>query len=428
MDHLDVLRRLAHSIRLRRSERAAMQAAVHTFMVSHPFQANPTAAAKSAGVHSYFFPLRTMPIVAIIAALVLSAGGGAALAAEAALPGDFLYPLKVHVNEEVMAKFNLSAEAKAAFETDLAERRLTEAQRLTAMGRINTAIRDELFTSFREHLVESTTVAETVTDVNASAQLKANIHTMLTAHAAALQEVSASVNNGALSAQIDEILREVHANAFVYSGTGIQLPGMPAQAAQIMINVAEKQIEKTEDRLDDADVSADVETAARAHLALAVTGLAEAKTALGAGNNADAFAKAKAAHRQAIEAKIALYTGSIFDRDDDDDEDDDDSSSSHSSTGSTQSSTAQSSVRSISSSSVMSSSVMSSQTSLASSSHSSDGDESDDDDDNNRNNGNGNNRDDDDDNDRLGDEIRKKVDDQIKDMKKRMKDRFDFDD
>src|SRR3989344_1286492 len=342
MDHLDVFRRLASKIRLQRSEREAMQAALRTFMVRNPLELHLKAVTKGSAVHTYSFPLRTMPIVAIIAALVLSAGGGAALAAEAALPGDFLYPLKVHVNEEVMAKFNLSAEAKAAFETDLAERRITEVQQLTAMGRINTAIRDELFTSFREHLVESTTVAETVTDANASAKLKASIHTMLTAHAAALQEVSASVNNGALSAQIDEILREVHANAFVYSGTGIQLPGMPAQAAQIMINVAEKQIEKTEDRIDDADASADVEADARTHLALAVTGLAEAKTALGAGNNADAFAKAKAAHRHAIEAKITLHTGSIFDRDDDDedndddDDDDNDSSSSRSSTNSTQ--------------------------------------------------------------------------------------------
>ncbi|HLD63838.1 MAG TPA: hypothetical protein VI913_02995, partial [Candidatus Peribacteraceae bacterium] len=276
-----------------------------------------------------------------------------------------------------------------------------------------------------------TTVAETVTDANASAKLKASIHTMLTAHAAALQEVSASVNNGALSAQIDEILREVHANAFVYTGTGIQLPGMPAQAAQIMINVAEKQIEKTEDRIDDADASADVEADARTHLALAVTGLAEAKTALGAGNNADAFAKAKAAHRRAIEAKITLHTGSIFDRDDDDedndddDDDDNDSSSSRSSTNSTQSSTSHSSISSVSSSSVMSSSVLSSLSSLSSSSHSSDDDEGDDDDDddNNNRNGNGNN-----DNDRLGEEIRRNVKDQIDDMKKRLKDRFDVDD
>ena len=419
-----------------------MQAALRTFMVNNPVPARTyqfgtggelhlKAVTKGSAVHTYSFPLRTMPLFALIAALVLSAGGGAALAAEAALPGDFLYPLKVHVNEEVMAKFNLSAEAKAAFETDLAERRITEVQQLTAMGRINTAIRDELFTSFREHLVESTTVAETVTDVNASAKLKSNIHMMLSAHAAALQEVSASVKNGPLSAQIDEILREVHANAFVYTGTGIQLPGMPAQAAQIMINVAEKQIEKTEDRIDDADASADVEADARTHLALAVTGLAEAKTALGAGNNADAFAKAKAAHRRAIEAKITLHTGSIFDRDDDDedndddDDDDNDSSSSRSSTNSTQSSTSHSSISSVSSSSVMSSSVLSSLSSLSSSSHSSDDDEGDDDDDddNNNRNGNGNN-----DNDRLGEEIRRNVKDQIDDMKKRLKDRFDVDD
>ncbi|MBX4191879.1 hypothetical protein KW798_00085 [Candidatus Parcubacteria bacterium] len=44
-----------------------------------------------------------MPFIAIFAAIVIGLGGSVSLAAERSQPGDTLYPVKTHVNDEVRA-------------------------------------------------------------------------------------------------------------------------------------------------------------------------------------------------------------------------------------------------------------------------------------------------------------------------------------
>src|SRR3989344_4462111 len=49
---------------------------------------------------TWFKPNKPMSIFAAIALAVLLGGGGTAIAAQAALPGVVLYPVKVNINEE----------------------------------------------------------------------------------------------------------------------------------------------------------------------------------------------------------------------------------------------------------------------------------------------------------------------------------------
>ena len=65
-----------------------------------------------------------MPIILILA--LMFGGGGISYAAEGAVPGDALYPIKVSVNEEVRDLVAFSPEAKADWETRRLERRLAE--------------------------------------------------------------------------------------------------------------------------------------------------------------------------------------------------------------------------------------------------------------------------------------------------------------
>ena len=73
-----------------------------------------------------FLQFKFMPIFLIVTLLV-SAGGGVSIAAEGALPGDGLYPVKISINEKVVAAFSVSVDAAANWEARLAERRLEEA-------------------------------------------------------------------------------------------------------------------------------------------------------------------------------------------------------------------------------------------------------------------------------------------------------------
>ena len=61
---------------------------------------------------------------------------GTSFAAQGALPGDFLYPVKTDVNENVRGAFALSADAEANLQADLLEERLEEAQALHASGKL----------------------------------------------------------------------------------------------------------------------------------------------------------------------------------------------------------------------------------------------------------------------------------------------------
>ena len=90
-----------------------------------------------------------MPIIAyvLIAALV---GGGVTVAAEQAVPGEILYPVKVAVVEKVGEALAFSAEAKADWEAKLAARRLEEAAKIEAKEELAAEKKAELKAELEE--------------------------------------------------------------------------------------------------------------------------------------------------------------------------------------------------------------------------------------------------------------------------------------
>lgn len=68
-----------------------------------------------------------MPILVMLGLLM---GGSASFAAENAVPGDVLFPVKVHVNENVRGAVAVTPKAKAEWEVRLVERRLEEVEKL----------------------------------------------------------------------------------------------------------------------------------------------------------------------------------------------------------------------------------------------------------------------------------------------------------
>ena len=77
---------------------------------------------------------RKIFISGITAAVVLFGFGSASFAAEGSLPGELLYPVKVHVNESFQKLTSFTDEQKATTEVRIAGRRLAEASALAARG------------------------------------------------------------------------------------------------------------------------------------------------------------------------------------------------------------------------------------------------------------------------------------------------------
>lgn len=116
-------------VRLDGPQKHFIKANLVAFMHAHPVPAAITAHA--------FFIKRLLPVG--FAVFVIIVGGGSSLAAERSAPGDALYALKVNFNEPLIGALNFSVDAKASWQTELVERRLTEANQLALSGELSAA-------------------------------------------------------------------------------------------------------------------------------------------------------------------------------------------------------------------------------------------------------------------------------------------------
>ena len=139
-------------IQVSKNEKYSMRDALSEYMKYKPIRSGQKHESISYRF-SFVWMQRPMPIFAAV--LVFVIGGSTVAAAEGALPGDTLYPIKVSVNEEMRGAFAFSSESKANWNIARAERRLEEAALLAADGNLTEEVREELDTRLEEHTEEA---------------------------------------------------------------------------------------------------------------------------------------------------------------------------------------------------------------------------------------------------------------------------------
>ena len=133
-----------------------------------------------------------MTIIAVLLVAVLT-GGGVSVVAENSLPGDLLYPVKININENVVAVFSLTAKAKAEWEVKRVERRLGEAVKLAEKGELKGDVLTKIESNFSAHAdrVESRIkMLEEKGDSRAAVELAEKFETSLEAHEDVLSRLS----------------------------------------------------------------------------------------------------------------------------------------------------------------------------------------------------------------------------------------------
>jgi hypothetical protein len=109
----------------------------------------------------FMFPfLHPIPSIAFL--LILTITTSTVSAAEGALPGDILYPIKVKLNEEVRTSLTFSPEKKAAWEVERAERRIEEATLLAVEDTLDESVRNELEASAQAHIEKAEELSHTL--------------------------------------------------------------------------------------------------------------------------------------------------------------------------------------------------------------------------------------------------------------------------
>lgn len=241
-----------------------------------------------------------MPVFAVIAVITLMVGGGTSLAAESALPGDALYPIKVSVNEEVRGALTISDEAKARLAANLAERRLQEAATLAAEGKLTAEAQAEIESRFNAHVEKFEARANKLAAkgrANAAAELSSNLEASLKAHSQILGSFEAEA--------------EADADTDIDTDTRVEIRPL-ITAIKVGIGTIEKTRTNAEAKVS-ADVASDVEAAAEGKLKAAINKIAEVRGAIertrgsvSASSTAQAESRLRLAEEAMAEGKAEL--------------------------------------------------------------------------------------------------------------------------
>lgn len=251
----------------------------------------------------------------IIVALIIAVSGGTSVAAQGAVPGDFLFPVKIHVVEPVRLAFATSTEAKGKVEADIAAERLAEAEKVSARGELSADVRAKIeanFEEFAKRVEDRIAALEAAGKTEAAADLRANFEVALKVHDRILAVLADREKDDA--GQLKDLAKTVKASvqtavkARAEAEAKVRAEGQPAveAAARGKMNAAENKIAEVKSFLGKVEgrLSAEDRAEVQAKLDAADKAFAEGKTELDAKNFAAAFASFGDAARLAQEAKL----------------------------------------------------------------------------------------------------------------------------
>lgn len=185
MNNFSNIQKEARKIALTSGERESMRLRLEGVIGAHHFSRGEGGGPVRSPYFSFAAPRFAVPALVLI---IVVGGGGVSYAAEGTLPGDFLYPVKISVNESVRGALAFSDESKAEWHATAVERRMEEAETLADKGSLTPEVRSELETNFEEHaerVAEVVDRAETKDPVRA-ANIRTRIASSLAAHASVI--------------------------------------------------------------------------------------------------------------------------------------------------------------------------------------------------------------------------------------------------
>lgn len=199
-------------VKLSDSSRARIRESLQSYASFHPVRvSNPDRSSLRVPYGTSFLSrLNTRPMTGLFVALALVLTGGVSYAAEGSLPGDFLYPVKVGINEEVRSALAVSAEADAEVSASLAAERLNEAEQLSARGELSAETAADLSARFSQHYEDAVANVSAVRasgDVEAASQIRASLLDTVDAHAVILQGLDASLEGNDAGVMLDTVMQ-----------------------------------------------------------------------------------------------------------------------------------------------------------------------------------------------------------------------------
>lgn len=218
MDPRFFLRTTAKSVRLSSEDDAEIFGNVMRFARENPTTESPNGFLEPGETllgkftemwYSPIFLLRPLPIVAAFMLFVVCTTG-ISMAADSALPGDVLYPVKVNFNEQAEAALQFSGDSRARFEVGRLEKRLEEATQLAASGRLSAALKASVSDRINAQLTLTQQAAAALGD-NGAHDAALDVHSQIESDLVANAAVLASIinNSGSTVSGVKGLLQDV---------------------------------------------------------------------------------------------------------------------------------------------------------------------------------------------------------------------------
>lgn len=315
----------ARSIRMSDTEYERGRLVVESFIRSHPVRDEETYrhSFHLGGAPRILHLLQRPMIAAFLIIIVLAATAGTTLASDQALPGDVLYPIKIHVNENIRAAVTVSAEPKADWAIRRIERRLTEAETLITAGTLDVEEAEYLelhIEEYRSQVESWSEKLETTGNAEAAARIRSRLEASLQGHGELLLGITTSLNesgSGASALILEKVAADTEAASTVRSKTEQGIAEDVAHleaAAKTQMKVALAAIEDVEESAGELRnvISGGVLVQADSLLKEARIALSSAEERFKARAYTEAFVKAHQAHRYALQARILVRSSARF--------------------------------------------------------------------------------------------------------------------
>ena len=308
----------AKHLRLAPKEDIRMEQQLQAFMKKHPLPSSREEGFLRVSawnlLHSFSFVRGLSGVLAV--AILCAAGGGLTYAAEASLPGDLLYPIKIHVNEEVWAGLTLDETARADWEANRLERRVREAETLAVQERLDARNR-EIVRKNIEKQMERT--AKHVADLKAknaevAADIGSRIEAKLEAHRRALVLIAAE--NLENRTNLQSVLQEIRNAATLTMESRADAEAAVTMQAGVEV-IAEKNIRSADDHVGlvqrlikekHENLTEDASVRAEAQLERAKEAIVKARERAQEQAHGEAFRLAKKAQRDLEETATLFQT------------------------------------------------------------------------------------------------------------------------
>lgn len=304
------------NIALTETEKNAAKENIVAYMKVHPVRISDEARQKTqTPLHNIFVFLTQKHMYATLAIiLTLLAGSGTAFAAENTLPGDSLYGVKVHVNEQVRSALALSSESQADWDAKVAERRLDEVAKLAASGELKADAEAQIQARFEAQTEKIRNHIEDLKEegnVEAAANLSTRLQTALELHQEILTKIQS--DSGTTKEDIKPLLNNLKDEVKEINKIRLQIEddvhtstGTSARsAAEGRMKASLHHIDEVRDYLENKNLTAS--SSAMIKLDAAVKVQAEGKAALDAGDYSKAFVLFGTAQSIAQEAKLMAH-------------------------------------------------------------------------------------------------------------------------